>query len=177
LLPEVPEQLSKRAQREPLWAPTESTRKIDLGRAAIERLLPHRDPLLLLDAITLLDYKQRALAGRRRLDPADPVFAGHFPDHPVYPATLQMEAVGQLSACLIALWQAHEDGLPIEEAGVDVRVIGVERAAFLAEVGPGDELTLLSRIIEADSLAVRCAGQVMKGGSVCALATLELYLV
>ena len=171
------EQLWQRARREPLWSPFETTRQLHLERADIERLLPHRDPMLLVDAITSFDAEQRAVAGRRWLDPADPVFAGHFPTHPVYPGVLQLEAAGQLSVCLIALWQAHQEGAPAEAAPVDVRVIAVERGSFLAEARPGDELTLLATIIEADSLAVRCAGQVMNGSKVCACATLELYLV
>jgi 3-hydroxymyristoyl/3-hydroxydecanoyl-(acyl carrier protein) dehydratase len=78
----------KRARRHPLFSPASTTAEVDLGPAAIERLLPHRPPMLLVDRISAVDLEQQALRAHRRIDPDDPLLAGHFPGDPVYPGAL-----------------------------------------------------------------------------------------
>ncbi len=88
--------LARAGKKRPLWTPGPSTREVFLGRAAVERLLPHRDPFLFVERITAIDLDVPGIAGRRRIDPADPLFAGHFPGAPLYPGVLQLETMGQL---------------------------------------------------------------------------------
>ena len=62
-----------RARRRPLFEPGPTSEKTRLGTAAIERLLPHRDPMLLVDVIEAVDLPARRLQASRRIDPSDPV--------------------------------------------------------------------------------------------------------
>jgi len=71
-----------------------------MDRNGITRILPHREPVLLVDRLTGISFEEEAIAGSRFISPADPVFAGHFPDFPVYPGTLEVEMIGQLGLCL-----------------------------------------------------------------------------
>jgi 3-hydroxyacyl-[acyl-carrier-protein] dehydratase len=164
-------------RHEVIWEPAASTVGVDYGRSEIERLLQHRDPFLLLDRITLIDPERGALEGRRRIDPADPVLGGHFPGEPVYPGALQIEIVAQLSLCCYHFYAERSSELTPQTRPRRYRAVKVHHAAFLGGVFPGDELTVRAQVLEADTLAFTCAGQLLRAGKICATAVLEAYLV
>lgn len=169
--------LTRTAKRSRLWTPGPSTREVDHGRAAVERLLPHRDPFLFVDRITAVDLEKKAIAGSRRIDPADPVFAGHFPGSPIYPGVLELETMGQLGICLASFVLRKAVDVPPDATPPAVRALKIHTALFLAEVLPGDELTILATLIESDDYGAICAGQILKGDTVTAFAVMEVYLV
>lgn len=159
------DQTLRRARRERLWQPGPATRSVDLRDEALRALLRHRPPFLLLDAVTALDPEVRGITGQRRIDEADPVFAGHFPGRPVYPGALQVEMLAQLAAC----YRPALLGLPPEP----LMVTGM-RATFFQPVLPGDELTLVGlQVGEHDGLFERGVGQVWRGDTLCAIALVE----
>lgn len=164
-LAEDPDLVLRRARRERLWRPGPDTRALDLRGPALEALLPHRAPMLLLDAITAIDIPRGAIAGSRWINPADPVLAGHFPGEPIYPGVLLVEAMGQLASCF----------RPIEIQGSPQRTFATGcRAVFLRPIYPGDELVVLGlRIGAYDGLYERGVGQILRGDQICAAALVE----
>jgi 3-hydroxymyristoyl/3-hydroxydecanoyl-(acyl carrier protein) dehydratase len=177
MLPERLAPLLRSWRRRPLWEPGPTTRSVQYGRAAIERILEHRDPFLFVDAITEVDLEERCLRGMRRVDARDPVFAGHFPGRPVYPAVLQLEIMGQMGLCLIHFCNAKTDDIASDAVPLAARALKVHHALFPAEVRPGDELTVLAKLLDADAYTVTCAGQLVRDGAICAVAVMEVYLV
>jgi len=176
----------RQARKRPLWVPGAATRAVALGREAIERVLPHRDPFLFVDAIAAVDLDQAALRGRRAIRPDDPVFAGHFPGQPIYPGVLQIETMGQLGVCLAHFCRARTHDIAPDVVPAAVRAFKVHHALFQAEVWPGDDLTILAQLLSADDYTAICAGQLLKGGAdgdaaapptICALAVMEVYFV
>jgi 3-hydroxyacyl-[acyl-carrier-protein] dehydratase len=166
-----PETLVRAFRKKPLWQPRETTRELQIGRSGIERLLPHREPFLFVDSIESIDREQAAIRGTRTIDARDPVFKGHFPGQPIYPGVLQIEMMGQLGVCLAAL-------IRCQETSVGVRALKVHHALFQSEVRPGDSLSILARLVEADDYTAICAGQLLKSdGSVTALAVMEVYFL
>lgn len=169
--------LLKAGRRSSLWAPENGSSRVEIGRDAIERILPHRSPFLFVDAITGVDLTQGAIRGRRRIAPDDPVFVGHFPGEPIYPGVLQLETMGQLGLCLMSFNATGSTQAPEDVTPRRVRALKIHHALFLAEVLPGDELQVIAKLITADDYTAICAGQLIKGETVCALAVMEVYFV
>jgi 3-hydroxymyristoyl/3-hydroxydecanoyl-(acyl carrier protein) dehydratase len=153
----------RRGRKQPLYAPADADR-VELGRSAIESRIPHREPFLFVDRIDAIARDGHAIAGRRRLDPGDPLFRGHFPGDPIFPGALQVEAIGQLALCL---W-ARSGG---------VRALKIHHAAFFEAIRPGAELVLLATVLESNDYTGVCAGQVLVGSTICCVAVMEVYFV
>lgn len=164
-------------KRRPIYEPGETTREVEHGRAAIERLLPHRDPFLFVDLITRVDLEQASLTARRVIDADDPLFAGHFPGHPIYPGVLQLETMGQAGICLTHFLRAGTVEVGPDVTPVDVRAFKIHSALFMEEIGPGDEVTIEARLLSDDSMTAVCLGQLRRGSAIASLAVMEVYFV
>jgi 3-hydroxyacyl-[acyl-carrier-protein] dehydratase len=175
--PEALASLVKAGKRQPLWQPAPTTQAVALTREAVLRMLEHRDPFLFVDRIAAVDLEQQALSGERTIDPADPLFAGHFPAQPLYPGVLQLETMGQFGLCLLHLARAGRAHVEETDAPQAVRALKVHHALFLDAVRPGDRLEVLARTVSCDDYTAVCAGQIRRGGQVCAFAVMEVYFV
>ena len=103
------------------------------GRDEIEAILPHRDPFLLLDEVLELEPGRRVVA-RREVRSEDPWFAGHFPDRPVMPGVLIVEAMAQAGAVAVLVEE--------ENRGKIAFFAGIDDCRFKRIVSPGDVLRL-----------------------------------
>ena len=122
-----------------------------LDARRIMELLPHRFPFLLIDRITALDPGKSARA-IKNVTINEPFFQGHFPNVPVMPGVLILEAMGQTGGGL-----AHVS-LPEKLKGHLVYFTGIDKARFRKPVVPGDQLILESKLINMRSNALRMSG-------------------
>jgi len=107
------------------------------GRDTIESILPHRPPFLLLDEVVELEPGRRVVALREvRAD--DWWFPGHFPDRPVMPGVLIVEAMAQAGAVAVLIEE--------ENRGKIAYFAGIDDCRFKRVVEPGDVLTLTCEI-------------------------------
>ena len=169
--------LLKKLRRAPLCDSDGPAEVVDYGREQLERILPHRDPFLLIDGIDRVDLAARKIRGHRQMRPDDPVFAGHFPQTPVYPGVLQIEMTGQLGLCLVHFIGNRTHQIPEDAAPADVRALRVHHAQYLLPLVPGDLVEVHAVLLEEDAMTATCAGQVVKHGKVASFAVQEVYFV
>ena len=103
-----------------------------LDARAIQELLPHRYPFLLVDRIIELVPKER-IVGIKQVTMGEPFFQGHFPGAPVMPGVLVVEALAQVGAVL-ALREIEDRDKKL------VLFTGIKEARFRRPVVPGDTL-------------------------------------
>ncbi len=109
-----------------------------LDADAIRGMLPHRDPLLLVDGIDGISTEPPALLAHKIVAVTEPVFAGHFPQQPVWPGVYTVEGLAQTCALLGSL-QAGQKSAPKSAA------LAAANVKLIAPVVPGDRLDYLVR--------------------------------
>jgi 3-hydroxyacyl-[acyl-carrier-protein] dehydratase len=107
--------------------------KLPLGPAEIRDLIPHRYPFLLVDRIDELEPGIRAV-GIKNVTQNEPFFQGHFPDYPVMPGVLVVEAMAQVGAVGVMAGGEHRDKLTL--------FAGIDGVRFRRQVLPGDVLRM-----------------------------------
>jgi 3-hydroxymyristoyl/3-hydroxydecanoyl-(acyl carrier protein) dehydratase len=147
------------------------------GREEIKLILPHREPLLLLDKLIGVNFSAETIAGSRFLSPEDPVFAGHFPDFPVYPGCLEVEMIGQLGLCLSYFLKSRITTPPQQVVPLNVRASRILGASYLEAVLPGKDVSVLARKLDADEYFASVLGQLIVDGKVACVALSEVCFV
>lgn len=137
------------------------------GRDVIEAVLPHRDPFVWVSRV--LECKPGvSVKAELDVDPALPLFAGHFPDYPVLPGVIIMEALAQAASFSILVEREAEGTLGF--------FAGIDNAKFRNQVRPGDTLTLEATIVKSSRRMCVAEVKASVGDTVCATATQKYVL-
>jgi len=143
--------------------------KITLDINAIQRILPHRYPFLLIDRVTLLVRQQR-IEAIKNVTANEPFFVGHFPGMPIMPGVLMVESMAQAGGVLLlAEFEDRDEKL--------VLFTGIERARFRRPVVPGDQLRITVEVKVWRGTAGRMEGKAYVGEKLVAEANLSCRLV
>jgi UDP-3-O-[3-hydroxymyristoyl] N-acetylglucosamine deacetylase/3-hydroxyacyl-[acyl-carrier-protein] dehydratase len=135
---------------------------------AIQRILPHRYPFLLVDRIVSFDETQ--ITGIKNVTVNEPFFDGHFPGNPVMPGVLQIEAMAQVGGILL---------LNILEKPEEywAYLVSVDKARFKKPVVPGDQLVLKMEFVSLKRGICKMIGKAFVDGTVVSEAELISSLV
>ncbi len=138
-----------------------------IGRSEIETMIPHRAPFLWIDRVEELEPGVRCVAVKF-VDPADPIFAGHFPAKPILPGVLLIEAVAQTAGVMLgsAAPQVAREGVALLAA--------VNRFKFFKPVTPGREVRIeTKKLTDAGQMAL-ISGTVYVNGEIVASGELSV---
>jgi 3-hydroxyacyl-[acyl-carrier-protein] dehydratase len=127
----------------------------------IKQLLPHRDPFLFVERLTDIVPSQSA-TGWKAVSLNEPHFRGHFPDYPVMPGVLIVEAMAQAAGALVV------HSLGSARAKRIVYFMTIEKARFRKPVRPGDMLRMPVRFLRRRGPVWRFAGQAFVGETLAA---------
>jgi len=116
----------------------------------IMSILPHRYPLLLIDRILEIEPRTRIVA-LKNVSINEPQFAGHFPDYPIMPGVMMVEAIAQAGGALLL------NEIPDRDDKLMV-FTGIDSARFRKPVVPGDQLRIEVTVLNWRSTAVKMRG-------------------
>jgi 3-hydroxyacyl-[acyl-carrier-protein] dehydratase len=127
--------------------------------------LPHRYPFLLVDRVIEF-VKDKRVVALKNVTINEPFFQGHFPDTPIMPGVLIVEAMGQAGGVLVT------QSLPPEKQGRLIYFMGFDKVRFRKPVVPGDQLILELEMLKLRAKVVKMAGIAKVDGKVVAEAQL-----
>ncbi len=126
---------------------------------AIRGILPHRYPFLLVDRI--IEMEADRVVGIKNVSFNEPFFTGHFPDFPVMPGVLIVEAMAQTAGVQVL------HSMP-DRASKLVLLVAIENARFRRPVRPGDQLRMEMAVVKRKATVAKFAGKATVDGQVVA---------
>ena len=138
---------------------------LDIGQ--LMRILPHRHPFLMVDKVTKIEGNR--IVGVKNVSIGEPYFEGHFPDHPIMPGVLQLEAIAQVAGILM-MRQA-------ENAGKLAYFMSAESVKWRKPVRPGDTLIIDVVMTKARSKIGKAKGTCRVDGEVVSEADVTFMLI
>lgn len=111
----------------------------------IQEILPHRYPFLLVDRVTNIEVGVK-IEAYKNVSISEPVFQGHFPDHPIYPGVMIIEGMAQAGGVLA--FKSMDNTSQEEIENKVVYFMSIDKAKFRAPVTPGDQLVYKISVIK-----------------------------
>ena len=160
-----------RRNRDTINNPEKMEMTTSFGIDKIQSLLPHRYPFLLVDKVLESTDGTHQIAVKN-VTMNEPFFQGHFPNYPVMPGVLQIEAIAQAAGIMVL--QANES---LSTGGYNTFLMSVDSAKFRKPVLPGDQLLIETTLISERRSAAKIKGVITVDGKVVTEATLMFMLV
>lgn len=143
------------------------TDTMPLEAADIMRILPHRYPFLLVDRVVELEPGRRAVA-IKQVTANEPQFTGHFPDRPIMPGVLMVEALAQTAGIAVYTLDEYRGKLGL--------FAGIDDCRFKRMVVPGDTLRLEVNVEKLRGMFGRVRGSATVDGEIAVEATLSIII-
>jgi 3-hydroxyacyl-[acyl-carrier-protein] dehydratase len=118
----------------------------------IKRILPHRYPFLLVDRILSMELGQH-IVGLKNVTVNEPFFVGHFPQNPIMPGVLIVEAMAQVAGILALL------STPENLGNQNLYLMSLDKVRFRRPVVPGDQLILNLKVLRGGKKVFKMAGK------------------
>ncbi len=136
----------------------------ELSTTDILKILPHRYPMLLVDRIVEFDMENCHIVGIKNLTFNEQFFQGHFPDNPVMPGVLQLEAMAQVAGVMLNSREGND--------GKVAFFMSINNAKFRRMVVPGDQLRMEISVIRMRTRIATVQGKAYVDGNLVSQAEL-----
>ncbi|MBI5531966.1 MAG: 3-hydroxyacyl-ACP dehydratase FabZ [Deltaproteobacteria bacterium] len=147
-----------------------SDKQVNLDIHRILQILPHRFPFVMVDrVIEVVPHKR--IRGHKCISYNEPWFQGHFPQRPIMPGVLIVEALAQIGGILAYASQ------PFDPTTNLMFFLGIDKVKFRHTVIPGDRLDLMVQVIHHRSNVWKLSGEASVDGTVCAQGDLLATIV
>lgn len=130
----------------------------------ILKILPHRYPFLLVDRVTDCNFEEKRITAIKNVSVNEPFFQGHFPENPIMPGVLQLEALAQVGGILMNQLYKRE--------GAIAYFISVDNAKFRRAVRPGDTLLMSIEFTRTRLRMAKLHGEIFVGDEMACQADL-----
>ena len=157
-----------REQAEQAVAASSQQQATAMDIRAIQQIMPHRYPMLLVDRVLELEGDERAV-GVKNVTINEPFFGGHYPRTPIMPGVLIVEAMAQLGGLLLSQ--------RLETTGKIAVLLSLDKVKLRHPVTPGDQLLLEARTVRASSRMASLECRASVGGKAAAEASIRFMMV
>ncbi len=142
---------------------------MELTHEEVMNILPHRDPILLIDTVEELIPEEQVTASYHIPENMD-IFRGHFPGDPMLPGVYSIECMAQAADIILCAMPRYEGKLPI--------FLGVNNVRFTAKLRPGDTATVHARLTSErkDKAIATCTAEIYCGETLAACAEVTLAM-
>ena len=140
-----------------------------LTKEAIKGIIPHRDPMLLVDTVEELVSGER-IVSTFWVDPAREIFKGHFPGEPVLPGVYSVECMAQTADILLLSMERYAGKVPL--------FLGINNVRFLRKILPGDTIEIHAKLASerAEKAIATCAAEIYDHGELAASGEVTLAM-
>jgi len=140
-----------------------------LSQDEIKKIIPHRDPMLLVSTVESMTAGERITA-TFYVDPDRDIFRGHFPEEPVLPGVYSVECMAQTADILLLSMERYRGKVPL--------FLGINRVRFLRKIRPGDTLEIRAELTaeRPEKAIATCSAEVYDSGELAASGEVTLAM-
>lgn len=140
-----------------------------MDQEAIKKIIPHRDPMLLVTTVEELEAGRRITA-TFHVDPNREIFRGHFPGEPVLPGVYSVECMAQAADILLLSTERYAGKVPL--------FLGINNVRFLRKILPGDTLEIQAELVKerVEKAVATCAAEIYNHGELAASGEVTLAM-
>lgn len=142
---------------------------MQLSHEEVQKVIPHRDPMLLVDTVKELVPGERIVA-KFYVDPSREIFKGHFPEEPVLPGVYSVECMAQSADILLLTMERYAGKIPL--------FLGINNVRFLRKILPGDTIEIHANMAsEREEKAIAtCSAEIYNHGELAASGDVTLAM-
>lgn len=144
-------------------------KKVSMAEVDVKNIIPHREPMLLVDDVILIE-PEHSVTTRWYIKPNLDIFKGHFPSEPLLPGVYTVENMAQTADILVLSTERYAGKTPL--------FLGIDKVKFFSKIKPGDTVETRAVLLKdiAEKAIVTCCCEVHNGGVLACVGEITLAM-